>query len=109
MVSLPRRQRHPLLQISSLVILMGQMRLMTLLHSFFQSSPAWQGYDKGDGAGEDIAEEKEEKHQNRLSRNYNEKDNGNYEKTEWLALYQSRVLEGVILEVGDHQEGKEID
>jgi len=98
-----------LLASSAIAILMGQMRLMTLLHSLFQSPPAWQGYDEGNGSGEDIAEEKEEKHQDRLGSNNDEKDNGNYEETKRLALDQSRVLEGVILEVGDHEEGKKVD
>ena len=77
---------------------------MTFMYRLLQAAPPRQGHDEADRPGYDVAQEEHEQHQYGFRGNNDEENDGKNKKTEWLALYHSRVLEGIILEVGDHQE-----
>ena len=82
---------------------------MTFMYRLLQPAPTRQGHDEADRPGYDVAHEEHEQHQYGF-RGYNDKeDYGKDKKAKRLALDQSRVLEGIILEIGDHQECQEVN
>src|SRR5512141_120054 len=85
------------------------MGLMPLANCLLQPSPARQGHEKTDGAGDDVAEEQTEQYRHRLRRYNDEEDDCQDEKGKGLPPDEPRVLKGVILEIGDHEERQAVD
>ena len=72
---------------------------MAFMYRLLQTAPPRQGQDEADRPGYDVAHEEHEQHQHGFRGNNDEEDYGKNKKTERLAFDQSRVLEGIILEV----------
>ena len=79
------------------------------MEGLLQAAAARIGEEKGHRSREHVADEKGEEHLHRPSGNDDEEEDGEDQDTEGLPLDEFRVLEGVVAEIGNHEEGEAVD